>query len=201
MKTTILTIAIAVSTLFGISQTTYAATGSNPQVTQLADVSNISEIEVHGNVQLYLSDGSANQVKVYNNYYSENALVQDENGVLRITSYSPEKLVVWVTANQLAKLSAYDNAEVKSFGKLSTIDLDVRLFNNASAKLDMDAFTASISLDDCTTADLTGKITNGNIQYTHVSTLNTDGLDVAHLVKTVKSHRFGHVRPTEFASL
>ena len=200
MKTLILTIAIAVSTLFGISQTTYASTGTQ-QVTQLTDVSNISEIEVHGNVQLYLSDGNANQVKVYNNYYSENALVQDENGVLRITSYSPEKLVVWVTANQLAKLSAYDNAEVKSFGKLSTIDLDVKLFNNASAKLDMNTFTASISLDDCTTADLTGEITNGNIQYTHVSTLNTTGLNVSHLVKTVKSHKPYHARPTVFASL
>ncbi|MDR3695773.1 GIN domain-containing protein [Mucilaginibacter sp.] len=200
MKTLILTIAIAVSTLFGISQTTYASTGTQ-QVTQLTDVSNISEIEVHGNVQLYLSDGNINQVKVYNNYYAENALVQDENGVLRITSYSPEKLMVWVTANQLAKLSAYDNAEVKSFGKLSTIDLDVKLFNNASAKLDMDTFSASFSLEGCTTAELTGKITNGNIQYTHASTLNTTGLDVSHLVKTAKPHRFGHVRPTEFASL
>ncbi|HWZ03738.1 MAG TPA: DUF2807 domain-containing protein [Mucilaginibacter sp.] len=201
MKTTILTIAIAVSTLFGISQSTYAATGSTQQVTQLSDVSNISEIEVHGNVQVYLSEGATNQVKVYNNYYSENALVQDENGVLRITSYSPEKLVVWVTANQLAKLSAYDNAEIKSFGKLSTIDLDVKLFNKASAKLDMDAFTASISLDDLAKANLTGKITNGTIQFTPASTLNTNGLDAAHLVKTVKLHRFGHPHPTEFASL
>jgi hypothetical protein len=140
-------------------------------------------------------------VKVYNNYYAESALVQDENGVLRITSYSPERLVVWVTASQLAKLSAYDNAEVKSFGKFSAIDLDVKLFNNASAKLDMDTFSASISLDGCTTALLTGKITNGNIQYTHASTLNTNGLDATHLVKTIKSHRFGHMHPTEFASL
>jgi len=201
MKTTILTIAIAVSTLFGISQSAYAATGSTQQVTQLSDVSNISEIEVHGNVQVYLSDGATNQVKVYNNYYSENALVQDENGVLRITSYSPEKLVVWVTANQLAKLSAYDNAEIKSFGKLSTIDLEVKLFNNASAKLDMDAFKATITLDDLAKANLTGKITNGIIQFTQASTLNTNGLDAAHLVKTVKSHRFGHPHPTEFASL
>ncbi|BAU52130.1 GIN domain-containing protein [Mucilaginibacter gotjawali] len=200
MKTLILTIAIAVSTLFGISQTTYAATGTQ-QVTQLSGVSNISEIEVHGNVQVYLSEGNTNQVKVYNNYYAENALVQDENGVLRITSYSPEKLVVWVTANQLAKLSAYDNAEVKSFGKFSAIDLDVKLFNNASAKLDMDTFSASISLDDCTTALLTGKIANGNIQYTHASALNTTGLEVSNLVTSVKTHRPFHMHPTEFAAL
>jgi hypothetical protein len=201
MKTLILTIAIAVSSLFGISQTTYAATGSNQQVTQLTDVSNISEIEVHGNVQVYLSNGDANQVKVYNNYYAESALVQDEHGVLRISSYSPEKLVVWVTVKQLERLSAYDNAEVKSFGKLSTIDLDVKLFNNASAKLDMDTFTATISLDQRAKADLTGTVTEGKIQYARSSYLNTTNLDAAHMVKTVKSHKPDCAQPTEFAAL
>jgi len=201
MKTLILTIAIAASTLFGISQTTYAATGSNQQVTQLTDVSNINEIEVHGNVQVYLSNGDANQVKVYNNYYAESALVQDENGVLRISSYSPEKLVVWVTVKQLEKLSAYDNAEVKSFGKLSTIDLDVKLFNNASAKLDMDTFTATISLDQRAKADLTGTVSDGKIQYAQSSFLNITYLDAAHLVKIVKARQPRCARPIEFASL
>ena len=128
-------------------------------------------------------------------------MVQDENGVLRITSYSSQKLVVWVTVNQLAKLSAYDSAEVKSFGKLSSIDLDVKLFNNASAKLDMDTFTAAISLDGFTKADLTGRITEGNIRYTHSSFLNIAGLDVTHLIKTVKFHKMDRIHQREFAAL
>jgi hypothetical protein len=202
MKTTILTIAIAVSTLLGISQTTFAATrSSQPVSTQLTDVTNISEIEVRGNVQLYLSDGNTDKVKVYNNYYSENALVQDQNGVLRITSYGTEKLVVWVTVSQLAKLSAFDNVEVKTFGKLSSLDLEVKLFNNASAKMNVDAFTANISLDGRAKADLSGTVTEGKIQYARSSSLNTTQLVASHLVETVKLHKLDCVRPTEFAAL
>jgi hypothetical protein len=202
MKTTILTIAIAVSTLFGISQSTYAATRNTQTIsTLLTDVSNISEIEVHGNVQLYLSDGTTDKVKVYNNYYAENAMVQDQNGVLRISSYSPEKLVVWVTVSQLAKLTAFDNAEVKTFGKFSTIDLDVKLFNHASAKLDVDTFTTTISLNDRTMADLTGNVTEGKVEFTPSSFANTTNLTASHLVKTVKLRKMDCARPTELASL
>ena len=202
MKTTILTLAIFFVTLIGISQSTYAATGNNGQTsTILTDVSNISEIEVHGNVQLYISNGTTDRVKVYNNYYAENALVQDEGGVLRITSYNTEKLVVWVTANQLAKLSVYDNAQVNSFGKLSAIDLDVKLFNNASAKLDMDTYAADITLNDYAKADLAGSITEGSVQYSPVSFVNTTDLAAHHLVKTVKNNKMYCEHNTELASL
>jgi hypothetical protein len=202
MKTAILTIAIAAATVFGFSKSTYAATTTSHEVsTMLTDVTSISEIEVHGNVQLYVTSGTTDQVKVYNNYYAENALVQDQNGVLRITSYNAEKLVVWVTVTDLAKLSAYDNAEVKSFGKFSAIDLDVQLYNNAYAKLDMDAYAATINLNDRAKADLTGSISEGNVQYTRSSTLNTTDLAVTHLVKKVKFHKMDCARPTEFASL
>lgn len=185
MKTLISTIAILFTTLFGISQATYAASGSNTEEsTMLSAVSNISEIEIHGNVELYLSDGVADQVKIYNKYYSDNAFVQDQNGVLRITSYNTQKLKVWVTANQLQKLSIYDNAEVRSFGKFSAIDLDVKLYNKASAKLNIDAYTACISLNDSAKADLTGDVTEGSLRYDQSSFLNNSALNVSHLSKT-----------------
>jgi hypothetical protein len=183
MKTSILTIAIALSTVLGISQSSSAATHSNEEVTTLTEVTRISKIEVHGNVELYVSDGTTDQAKVYNRYYAENALVQDQNGVLRISSYSAQKLVVWVTVSDLHNLSIYDNAEVKSFGKLSAIDLDVKLYNHASAKLNMDAFQASINLKDQAKADLTGSVTEGSIQYDRCAYVNTTNLAVAHLVK------------------
>jgi hypothetical protein len=187
MKTTILTIAILFATVFGISQSASAATGNNEEVsTLLTDVNNINQIEVHGNVQLYVSDGTADQVKVYNNYYAESALVQNENGVLRISSYTTEKLVVWVTVSDLRNLSVYDNAEVKSFGKFSAIDLDVKLYNNASAKLDVDAFAATFTLTDHAKAELAGSIDEASLQYNQSSFLNTANLTVSHLVKSVK---------------
>src|SRR6202012_3874085 len=135
MKTTILTIAIVLVAVFGISKSTYAATSGNEEAITLTDVNSINKIEVHGNVELYLSDGTTDKVKVYNHYYAERALVQDVNGVLRISSYGAQKLVVWVTVSDLRNLSVYDNAEVKSFGKLSSIDLDVKLYDRALAQL------------------------------------------------------------------
>jgi len=201
MKTTILTIAIFFATAFGISQS-FAATTNGQQVsTVLTGVTTINEIEIHGNVQLYVSDGTTDKVKVYNNYYAENALVQDENGVLRITSYNTQKLVVWVTVSELSKISAFDNAQVKSFGKLSSIDLDVKLFDRASAQLDMDAYSASITLNDRTEANLTGKIDAAKVSLTPSSFINTKNLVAARLETTVKMHRMPHFHDTEFASL
>ena len=83
-------------------------------------------------------------------------MVQNTNGVLRISSYTSEKLIVWVSASDLRSISAYDNAEVKSFGELSKIDFNVDLHDNASAKLNIDAFTANIIVGDHAKADLKG---------------------------------------------
>jgi len=160
MKTQIITIFSVLVLALGVTNSTKAATVKNADnnYTILTDISAINKIEVRGNVQLYVSDGTADQVKVYNKYYSESALVQSKNGVLRITSYQTEKLVVWVTANDLRAISAFDNAEVKSFGNISKIEFDVDLHNNASAKLDLDAFSASITVKDDAKAHLSGTI-------------------------------------------
>ena len=189
MKTTILAIATLFITLSGVSQSTYASSGNTEESTILTGVNNISEIEIHGNVELYVSGGTADQVKVYNRYYSNNALIQDENGVLRISSYGTQKLKVWVTASELQKLSVYDNAEVKSFGRLSAIDLDVKLYNNALAQIDLDAFTANITLNDTAKADLTGNVIHGSLLYDQSSFLNTTNLNVLHLNKSLKSYK------------
>lgn len=188
MKTTILTIALFTTTILGFNQSAKAATGKTDEAatTTLTNVSNISEIEIRGNVELYVSAGTADQVKVYNNYYSNNALVQDDKGVLRVASYSTQKLTVWVTANQLAKLSVYDNATVKSFGKLSAINLDVELYNNASAQLNMDAFAANVKVNDNAKANLTGDVTEGSLKANNAANLNAKNLKVSHFAKTTE---------------
>jgi hypothetical protein len=202
MKKTILTAAIALSAVLGISSSASASTGSKTEVsTLLTDVSNISEIEVHGNVQLYLSTGTTDQVKVYNNYYAESALVQEKNGTLRITSYNTEKLVVWVTVNSLAKLSAYDHAEVKSFGKFSAIDLAVTLHDHALAQLDMDAINASVTLTDRARADLSGSAENSKLLYAGSAYLNISNFSAARLTKNMLTKPAGCARPAVLASL
>jgi hypothetical protein len=173
MKTKVLTIAAIIALAFGTANLSNAATvKNNDDVVVLTNVSRISKIEIHGNVEVYVSDGAEDQVKVYNKYYSENALVQSSNGVLRIASYKAEKLVVWVTANELQSISAYDNATVASFGKLSEIALDVNLYNNATAKLNLDSYSANINVNDRAKAELTGAVNQCELHYAAGSTIN-----------------------------
>jgi len=162
MKTTILTLATIATLALGLGNTTYAAgkkdsAKATEVSTVLTNVSAINKIEIRGNVEVFISDGDADQVKVYNRYYEQSALVQSQNGVLRITSYADQKLVVWVKAADLRAITAYDNAEVKSYGQLSAIDLKVSLHNNASANLNLDAYSASVTVADHAKADLSGR--------------------------------------------
>jgi hypothetical protein len=180
MKTTFLTIFTALVLVSGIASSTYASTTKNQEFTVLTDISAINKIEVYGNVQLFISDGSADQVKVYNKYYGESALVQSRNGVLRISSYKTEKLVVWVTAADLRSISAYDNSVVKSFGDISKIDFEVDLHNNASAKLSLDAFSANVTLKDHAKADLSGSANELNVQHSVSSSVNSYNFSAVH---------------------
>lgn len=202
MKTAILTIALFTATIFGFNTTSFAATGNGAGTsTVLPDVAGIDQIEVHGNVELYLSDGQADKVKVYSSYYDQGALVQDQNGVLRLSNYSKQKLVVWVTAKDLRNVNVYDNASVKSFGSLSFIDLDVRLFDHAFAKLNLDTFTASITLNNRAKADLSGSVDKAVLRYDWSSFLNTRNLSAASITKTVNFRHPEFNDQPELASL
>jgi hypothetical protein len=184
MKTIFLTTAILLATVIGINTSAAAAPQHTDQTnTVITETAANNKIEVYGNVELYLSDGDTDNVKVYNSYYKESAMVQNQNGTLRISSYKNEKLVVWVTANDLRSLSAYDNAQVKSFGKLSAIELDVKLFNNASAKLNMDVFQASVTLNDSARASLSGNVNTCELKFDLPANVNTGNLAYASLVQ------------------
>lgn len=190
MKTRILSFVTIAAIVLGISNTTFAATkdsaAKNSEVsTVLTNVSKINKIEIHGNVELFVSDGSTDQVKVYNRYYAESALVQNQNGTLRISSYSADKLVVWVTANQLNAITAYDNSEVKSFGKLSSIEMDVNLHDNSYAKLDLDGYSANITLSNRAKADLAGTVNQCNLKYSRSTTVNSTDFAAERITKTV----------------
>ena len=192
MKTTFITIAaIATLALGSATKNTYAAVKNDAAAKEMSTVLNnvkgISKIEVRGNVQVFVSDGTTDQVKVYNRYYAESAVVQNKKGVLTIASYSSQKLVVWVTANDLHSIAVYDNAEVRSFGKLSAIDLDVKLFNNAYAKLDLNGYTASIAVNNHAKLDLAGNVTQGSLKYNRSSFVNSTNFTADHLVRTVSN--------------
>ena len=189
MKTQIITIFAALVLGFGVTNTANAATvkTTDNSYTILTDVSAINKIEVRGNVELYVSDGTADQVKVYNKYYSESALVQSKNGVLRITSYKADKLVVWVTANDLRSISAFDNAEVKSFGNISKIEFDVDLHDNASAKLNLDAFSASVAVNDNAKVNISGTVSEYTLKCDREENVNQKNLVASQTRKDMAS--------------
>ena len=188
MKTSLLTLATIFTIALGTITSANASTTKNDNSevsTTLTNVSKINKIEIYGNVELFISDGAADQVKVYNKYYAESALVQSKDGVLRISSYTAKKLVVWVTAADLRAITANDNAEVKSFGNLSEIDLDVTLNNNASAKLNLDAYKANITVNDRAKADLSGNVTDFSITHDQSATVNQTNMVAATTSKNI----------------
>ncbi|MFS2187852.1 GIN domain-containing protein [Mucilaginibacter sp. Mucisp84] len=199
MKTTLTAIATILFMVLGFANIASANTAKTDAGIILTDISKINKIEVYGNVELYISSGPADQVKVYNRYYSENALVQSQKGVLRISSYKAEKLVVWITANQLSAINAYDNAEIKSFGCLSGIELDVKLNNNASANLNLDTYSASITLSGNAKAELKGNTNEYSLTRNATSNVNSNGLAYAHATETLNKET--RPRANDFATL
>jgi hypothetical protein len=199
MKTTLTAIATVLFMVLGFANIASANTVKNDAGIVLTDISKINKIEVYGNVELFISSGPADQVKVYNRYYAENALVQSQKGVLRISSYKAEKLVVWVTVNQLSAINAYDNAEIKSFGNLSGIELDVKLNNNASANLDLDTYSASITLSGNAKAELKGNTNEYSLTRNVTSNVNSNGLVYTHATETLNKET--KPRVDEFATL
>jgi hypothetical protein len=201
MKTTFLTIFTALVLATGIATTTYAAPAKNETYTILNNVSVINKIEVRGNVELYISDGAADEVKVYNKYYAENALVQTQNGVLSIASYKAEKLVVWVAAADLRSISAFDNAEVKSFGDISKIEFNVDLHNNASANLKFNTYSANITVNDQAKASLSGSADEYSLKYSHAENVSEKSFETSHSSKTLNPSAEVKIKKSELEEL
>lgn len=109
--------------------------------------------------------------------------MQSRNGLLRISSYTGKKLVVWVTANDLRSIEAYDNASVISFGKLSKIELDVNLHNGANANLKLEAYKANITVNDAAKAQLAGNVNDCNLRYAQSASVDHAQLAVVNEVK------------------
>ncbi|GAB3935876.1 GIN domain-containing protein [Mucilaginibacter myungsuensis] len=186
MKTATYTIALLLS-LVTISANSAFATNKDNTVTILAEAKKFNAIEVRGNVEVYLTSGDEDQVKVNANYYGQSALVQNQNGILRISSYTKEALVVYVTAEDLRSLSVYDNAFVKSGKGFSALELDVKLFDNATAKLELNAYNANINVNDRAKMDLAGTVTNCDMQMNQSSTVNSTNFVAERINKKVNN--------------
>jgi len=173
MKINVLKIA-ALLLLLTAGKTSFAENSDKDQsYSELTWIHRFYKIEVHGNVQLHLLSGDQSKVAMNITYFDHNALVQVEDGVLRITCYRAERLNVWVTADDLRVLFAYDNVLVQTEGKFSGLELDVELFNKAKAELNLDCFAANVKLNDRSMADITGTANVSDLTSNYAATLNS----------------------------
>lgn len=184
MKTKFLTIAILFTIVTILSNKAFSA-AKDQSGTIITEAKNFNKIEVRGNVEVYLIDGDVNSVKTFNNYYGESALVQNQNNTLRIASYTKDALVVYVTVADLRTLSVYDNAVVKSGKGFSAIELEINLYNNATAQLNLQAYNALINVNDRAKADLSCNVTNCDMHINQTSTVNSTNLVAEHLDRKV----------------
>ena len=152
--TTVLTGIVAIILLTITTQKSVAAESN--QVTRLTEIKNISKVTATGNVEVFLSQGATEGVTVYNKYYSENALVQLEDGELRITSYGTEKLQVWVQVDRLSSIEANGTAKIRSLNKISALDLSVTLNDSSTAVLNTETITSNAQLNGSSSLSLRG---------------------------------------------
>ena len=131
-------------------------TASIKAVTILNEVKNINKIVATGNVEVYVVQAPTESVKVYDSYYSKNALVQQKDGVLRISSFEKEPLAVTVYVRNISAIEASDNAVVKTYGKVNFLSLDVLLKDKASAEINAKTVNLYTSVKDEASLKLSG---------------------------------------------
>lgn len=157
MKTSIKTLVALAITAVVLTGSTVNTFGSDlKKETVLAEVKKVNKINISGNVELILVQSTNESVKVYDDYYAKNALVQQKNGELRISSFNKETLTVVVYVNSLTEITATDNAKVKTSGKFNTLALDINLKDNATASLDINTLSLFTNVADSANLTLTG---------------------------------------------
>lgn len=159
MKTSIKNLISTVLTTVVLTSSAFASTDEQKNtntVTILNQVKNINKLVITGNVEVFIIQAPTESVKVYDSYYSKNALVQQEAGVLRISSFQKETLKVAVYVNNISSIQASDNASVKTFGKVSFLTLDVILKDKASADITANTINLYTSVKDNASLNLSG---------------------------------------------
>jgi hypothetical protein len=175
LKTKIVTLLyVALFILIVVSGTQKVMASENSKaLTVLNEKTPIHHIFAKGNVQVFISQGEEQEIKIGNNYYAQNALTQVEGGTLRISSFESEKLTVWVTVKDLRSVEAYDHALVYSLNQFRAIDFKVTLGNQAVAVLDVQAFDLTTDISDSSKLKL-----KGSSEFHQIVAHNASNIDV-----------------------
>ncbi|WP_316735614.1 GIN domain-containing protein [Pedobacter aquatilis] len=155
--------AAALTTIvLGASSVAAIASENNNSYTNLTAVKNISKIKISGNVNLILVQDAKESVEVYDSYYTKNALVQQQNGELRISSFNNEALTVIAHVNNITDIEASNNASVKTSGNFNLLNLNVVLNDKATADITANTISLSTNINGTSKLNLSGTTENYN---------------------------------------
>ncbi|RWU07642.1 GIN domain-containing protein [Pedobacter chitinilyticus] len=175
MKTAIKNLFAAILTVaISASAPAFVNAKEAKKVTVLSTVKNFNKLNVSGNVEVILVQSANPSVQVYDNYYAKNALVQEKDGELRISSFDKETLTVVVYASQLNEITASDKAVVKTSGKFSALSLEVNLKDQAKATLNTNTVDLFAKVNDKASLNLSGSTTDYNAVIGSLASLSSE---------------------------
>jgi len=150
MKTSIKNLFAAALTIVALSSANLVANATevNANYTALTQVKNINKIVVSGNVKVILVQDGRESVEVYDKYYAKNALVQQQGGELRISSFDKETLTVIAHVNNLSAIEASNNSTITTAGKFNLLNLSVVLKDQASANINANTVCLYTKVND-----------------------------------------------------
>lgn len=164
MKTSIKTLFAAALTtiILGTASVAANANENNNSFTNLTSVKNISKIKISGNVKLILIQDGNESVQVYDNYYAKNALVQQQNGELRISSFDKEALTVIAHVNNVSSIEASNTSSIKTSGNFNLLNLNVILNDSATADIKANTVNLNTNINGTGNLTLSGSTENYN---------------------------------------
>ncbi|TCD29512.1 hypothetical protein EZ456_00395 [Pedobacter psychrodurus] len=158
MRTSIKNLFAAALVMVTLSSATVVAnaTENNTNYTAITQVKNVGKIVVTGNVKLILVQDVKESVEVYDQYYTKNALVQQQGEELRISSFDKNTLTVIAHVNNLTAIEASNTATVSTAGNFNLLNLNVVLGDNASADINVNAVNLTTDVKDSASLKLEG---------------------------------------------
>lgn len=176
MKTSIKTLFAATLTtiILGTASIAAIANENNNNYTNITAVKNISKIKISGNVKLVLVQDATESIEIYDNYFAKNALVQQQNGELRISSFTATPLTVIAHVNNLSSIEASNISSVKTAGNFNLLNLDVVLNDNATADIKANTVNLNTSINGTSKLILSGTTESYNAVLGLVAKVNTN---------------------------
>lgn len=158
MKTSIKNLFAAALVMVTLSSATVVAnaTENSANYTALTKVKNISKIVVSGNVKLILIQDVKESVEVYDQYYTKNALVQQQGEELRISSFDKNTLTVIAHVNNLTAIEVSNTATVTTAGNFNLLNLSIVLNDKASADIKVNTVNLTTDVKDVASLKLAG---------------------------------------------